>query len=80
QMLIWPEFKDEVRPPEFDVLMHSAGRMLNVENIIRPALKDDKIVITERFIASTYALNVVPFEGTNPYLSKLFMDILQGKL
>ncbi|WWV94488.1 thymidylate kinase [Pseudomonas phage vB_Pae10145-KEN51] len=80
QMLIWPEFKDEVRPPEFDVLMHSAGRMLNVENIIRPALKDDKIVITERFIASTYALNVVPFEETNPYLSKLFMDILQGTL
>ncbi|UXD83469.1 thymidylate kinase [Pseudomonas phage Koomba boorn-mokiny kep-wari Wadjak 2] len=79
QMLIWPKHND-VRPPEFDVLMHSAYRVMNVENIILPALKEDKIVITERFIASTYALNVYPFEETNPYLSKLFMDILQGTL
>lgn len=80
EMLIWPKFKDDIRPPEFDVLMHSASRVMNVENIILPALKDDKIVITERFIASTYALNVAPFEESNPYLSKLFMDILQGTL
>jgi dTMP kinase len=41
--------------PEAEMLMFAADRAQHVANLIRPALKAGKCVITDRFIDSTFA-------------------------
>ncbi|AEH03646.1 thymidylate kinase [Pseudomonas phage PhiPA3] len=59
-----------------DILLHQAYRAQNVREIIKPALEAGKLVLSERFIISTYCLNVVPYLETNPELQDLFMGTL----
>lgn len=70
----------EYRHPMTEVLAHSAYRNQNIHNIILPALKEGKIVIAERFMFSTWALNVVPYESTEPGITELFNNIMNATM
>lgn len=68
--------RPEIIDPVTDVLLHSAYRRQNVVNIIIPGLNEGKVVVSERFIPSTYALNVAPFlteDGAQSDVADVFM-------
>ncbi len=66
--------RDEVVHPETDILLHMAYRTQNVKNIVLPALADNKWVISDRFLFSTWCLNVQANLDTHPHLA----DLLKG--
>lgn len=41
--------------PETELLLHYAARIEHIEKVIKPALQQNKIVISDRFFDSTYA-------------------------
>lgn len=67
---------NETVHPETDILMHMAYRTQNVREIIAPALREGKWVLCDRFLYSTWALNVQRFLDTNPNLPELFMSLM----
>lgn len=66
--------RDERIHPETDVLLHMAYRVQNVKDIILPALAKGQWVISDRFIFSTWCLNVQAHLDTHPHLA----DMMQG--
>lgn len=68
--------RDEVVHPETDILLHMAYRVQNVKNIILPALAEGKWVISDRFIFSTWCLNVQAHLDTHPHLTDLMKGLM----
>lgn len=68
--------REEVVQPETDILLHMAYRNQNVKNVILPALADNKWVVSDRFIFSTWCLNVQAHLGTHPHLSEVFHGLM----
>lgn len=76
RVLLLRKGRPEIVDPVTDVLLHMAYRRQNVVNIIIPSLNAGKIVVSERFIPSTYALNVAPFlteDGAQSDVADVFM-------
>lgn len=73
--IILADYNETVHP-ETDVLLHMAYRVQNVREIIAPALREDKWVISDRFMYSTWCLNVQRFLDTHPNLPELFMSLM----
>lgn len=73
--IILSDYNETVHP-ETDILMHMAYRTQNVREIIAPALREDKWVVMDRFMYSTWALNVQRFLDTHPALPELFMSLM----
>lgn len=63
--------RDEIVQPETDIMMHMAYRNQNVKNFILPALAENKWVISDRFIFSTWCLNVQAHLDTHPHLAEI---------
>jgi len=68
--------RDERVHPETDVLLHMAYRVQNVKDIIIPALADNKWVISDRFVFSTWCLNVQAHLETHPYLTDMLYGLM----
>lgn len=68
--------RDEVVHPETDIMMHMAYRNQNVKNFIIPALQQNKWVVSDRFIFSTWCLNVQAHLNTHPQLAEIFNGLL----
>lgn len=68
--------RDERIHPETDVLLHMAYRIQNVKDIILPALADNKWVVSDRFIFSTWCLNVQAHLDTHPHLADLMKGLM----
>lgn len=73
--LILSDYNETVHP-ETDILMHMAYRVQNVREVIAPALREDKYVVSDRFLYSTWCLNVQRFLDTHPQLPDLFMSLM----
>lgn len=73
--VILSEYNETVHP-ETDILMHMAYRVQNVRETIAPALREDKWVVMDRFLYSTWALNVQRYLDTHPTLPDLFMSLM----
>lgn len=73
--VILSEYNETVHP-ETDILMHMAYRTQNVREIISPALKEGRWVLVDRFLYSTWCLNVQRFLDTHPQLPDLFMALM----
>lgn len=58
------------------VLLHQAYRAEHISKLIMPSLLAGKVVVCERFMMSTLALNVIPYNQTHPELYELFMSTL----
>lgn len=58
------------------ILLHQAYRKENIEKVILPAITSGKVVISERFFMSTLALNIIPYNQTDPELYELFMGTM----
>jgi len=65
--------------PETDILLHTGYRMQNVKNIIIPGLEAGKWVISDRFIFSTWCLNVQAHIDTHPHLVDLMYGLMQSR-
>ena len=59
-----------------DVLLAMTSRHENVVKNILPALAEDKIVICERFMYSTWAYNVFPYLEEKPELADIFAGMI----
>lgn len=68
--------REEVVHPETDLLLHLGYRNQNVKNVIRPALDAGKWVLTDRFIFSTWCLNVQAHLETHPHLVNIFSGLM----
>jgi dTMP kinase len=68
--------RDEVVNPETDIMMHMAYRNQNVKNVILPALAQNKWVISDRFVFSTWCLNVQAHLDTHPHLAEIFNGLM----
>lgn len=68
--------RDEVVHPETDVLLHMGYRIQNIKNVIKPALDAGKWVIADRFIFSTWCLNVQANLPTHPHLVEMFYGLM----
>lgn len=68
--------RDEVVHPETDVLLHMGYRIQNVKNVIKPALDAGKWVVSDRFIFSTWCLNVQANLPTHPHLVEMFYGLM----
>lgn len=68
--------REETVHPETDLLLHMAYRIQNVRNVICPALAEGKWVLTDRFMFSTWALNVQAHLDTHPHLPDLFYGLM----
>jgi dTMP kinase len=70
--------RPEAVSPVTDILIHMAYRRQNVMNTITPALLRGEVVLSERFMLSTYALNVVPHGNgmASDPLANLFMGLI----
>lgn len=68
--------REETVQPETDILMHMAYRNQNVKNVILPALADKKWVISDRFVFSTWCLNVQAHLDTHPHLAEIFRGLM----
>jgi dTMP kinase len=68
--------RDEVVHPETDVLLHMGYRIQNVKNVIKPALDEGKWVVSDRFIFSTWCLNVQANLPTHPHLVEMFYGLM----
>ena len=67
--------------PETELLMMTAARVQHVNNVIKPAIKAGKVVICDRFIASTYAYQVAATGEIDEDLEMTFAylcDVLKG--
>lgn len=67
---------NETVHPETDVLLHMAYRIQNVREIIAPALRAERWVVMDRFLYSTWCLNVQANLETHPQLPELFMSLM----
>jgi len=65
--------RDEKLELATHILLHQAYRKEHIEKVIMPSLLAGKVVVCERFFMSTLALNVIPYNQTNPELYELFM-------
>lgn len=65
---------DDVIQPETDIFLHMAIRRQHVANLIVPSLQAGKWVLCDRFVYSTWALNVKPFIETHEHLAALLMN------
>lgn len=68
--------RDEVVHPETDILLHMGYRVQNIQNVIIPALAANKWVITDRFVFSTWCLNVQAHLDTHPHLADLMYGLM----
>lgn len=68
--------RDEVVHPETDLIMHMGYRVQNVKNVIIPALEQGKWVVSDRFIFSTWCLNVQAHLATHPHLVEMFYGMM----
>ncbi|QEM41950.1 putative thymidilate kinase [Pseudomonas phage vB_PaeM_PS119XW] len=68
--------REEKVDPVSDIFLHMAYRRQNIQNIVKPALSDGKWVVSDRFVFSTWCLNVAPYLDTNPNLADLFMGVM----
>ena len=68
--------RDEVVHPETDVLLHMGYRIQNIKNVIKPALDAGRWVIADRFIFSTWCLNVQANLPTHPHLVEMFYGLM----
>lgn len=68
--------REETVQPETDILMHMAYRNQNVKNVILPALAEKKWVIADRFVFSTWCLNVQAHLETHPHLTEIFRGLM----
>lgn len=68
--------RDEVVHPETDILLHMGYRVQNIQNVIIPGLAANKWVIADRFIFSTWCLNVQAHLDTHPHLADLFYGLM----
>jgi dTMP kinase len=68
--------RDEVVQPETDILLHMGYRNQNVKNVILPALAENKWVISDRFVYSTWCLNVQAHLNTHPHLTEIFHGLM----
>lgn len=68
--------RDETVHPETDILLHMAYRLQNVKNIILPALAEGKWVVSDRFVFSTWCLNVQAHLDTHPHLADLMKGLM----
>ena len=59
-----------------DTLLYLAARNEHVKNKIKPALKQGKIVICDRFIDSTYAYQVEGKKVQNDFIKKIHNQII----
>ena len=59
-----------------DTLLYLASRNEHVKNKIKPALKQGKIVICDRFIDSTYAYQVEGKKVQNDFIKKIHNQII----
>lgn len=75
RQLILADYNETVHP-ETDILLHMAYRVQNVREIIAPALAENKFVIADRFLYSTWCLNVQRFLDTHKHLPDLFMSLM----
>lgn len=73
--IILSDYNETVHP-ETDILMHMAYRVQNVREIIAPALAEDKFVVADRFLYSTWCLNVQRFLDSHKHLPDLFMSLM----
>lgn len=73
--IILSEYNETVHP-ETDILLHMAYRTQNVREIIAPALREGRWVLVDRFLYSTWCLNVQANLPTHPNLPELFMSLM----
>lgn len=67
--------------PETELLMMTAARVQHVNNVIKPAIEAGKVVICDRFMASTYAYQVAATGEIDEELDMVFAylcDALKG--
>lgn len=72
---------DEEITPETEIMLAMAYRRQNVVNNIIPAQAAGKIVLSDRFTLSTYALNTMPYVSDTPQsepLYQLFLGLMQA--
>lgn len=67
---------NETVHPETDVLLHMAYRIQNVRELVSPALRAGRWVIQDRFLYSTWSLNVQANLPTHPQLPELFWYLM----
>ena len=68
--------RDEIIHPEVDIMLHMAYRAQNVRDIIIPGLAAGKWVISDRFVFSTWCLNVQAHLDTHPHLADLMKGLM----
>lgn len=68
--------REEKIHPEVDVMLHMAYRAQNVRDIIIPGLVAGKWVISDRFLFSTWCLNVQAHLDTHPHLADLMKGLM----
>lgn len=68
--------RSETVHPEVDLMLHMAYRAQNVKNIILPALAEGKWVVSDRFVFSTWCLNVQAHLDTHPHLPDLMKGLM----
>ena len=68
--------REETVQPETDILLHMGYRNQNVKNVILPALAENKWVISDRFVYSTWCLNVQAHLNTHPHLTEIFHGLM----
>lgn len=73
--VIISEYNETIHP-EADILAHMAYRIQNVREIIAPNLKEGKWVLTDRFLYSTWCLQVQANLDTHPHLPELMMGLM----
>jgi dTMP kinase len=68
--------RKEIIHPVTDILLHMGYRHQNIENIIKPGVSAGKVVISERFLPSTVALNIYPHMKKQPELYDMFCGLM----
>ncbi len=70
ELLLSPDYE---LTPRTEALLHFAARMEHVEQVIRPALKDGKIVVCDRYTDSTVA-----YQGYGHQLGEIWVEHLHS--
>lgn len=73
--------RTEIVTPETEIMLAMGYRRQNVVNTILPGMAAGKIVLSDRFTLSTYALNLMPYVSGTPQaepLYQLFIGLMHG--
>lgn len=73
--------RTEIVTPETEIMLAMGYRRQNVVNTILPGMAAGKIVLSDRFTLSTYALNLMPYVSETPQaepLYQLFIGLMHG--